>query len=128
MDSCRRYISGAGRFYVYPGSHRIDMEKNGGNFDIAFNHEQYKQLVLDVIDKFDLKCRAPALRKGDVLFWSGKTIHGSLETTTPELSRSSFTAHYIPAKTRFLQFQKRIKTLNLSTINGMQVHTAKDLQ
>ena len=48
------------------------MEKNGGNFDIAFNHEQYKQLVLDVIDKFDLKCRAPALRKGDVLFWSGK--------------------------------------------------------
>ena len=119
---------GAGRFYVYPGSHRIDMEKNGGNFDIAFNHEQYKQLVLDVIDKFDLKCRAPALRKGDVLFWSGKTIHGSLETTTPELSRSSFTAHYIPAKTRFLQFQKRIKTLNLSTINGMQVHTAKDLQ
>ena len=119
---------GAGRFYVYPGSHRIDMEKNGGNFDIAFNHEQYKQLVLDVIHKFDLKCRAPALQKGDVLFWGGKTIHGSLQTTTPELSRSSFTAHYIPAKTRFLQFQKRIKELNLSTVNGMQVHTAKDLQ
>ena len=119
---------GAGRFYVYPGSHRIDMDKNGGDFDIAFNHDRYKQLVLDIIEKFGLKCRAPALQKGDVLFWSGKTIHGSLETTTPELSRSSFTAHYIPAETRFLQFQKRIKELNLSTVNGMQVHTAKDLQ
>ena len=128
LDSRRSISPGAGRFYVYPGSHRIDMEKNGGNFDIAFNHEQYKQLVLDVIHKFDLKCRAPALQKGDVLFWGGKTIHGSLQTTTPELSRSSFTAHYIPAETRFLQFQKRIKELNLSTVNGMQVHTAKDLR
>src|SRR4029077_18306883 len=23
---------GAGRFFVYPGSHKIDMQKNGGNF------------------------------------------------------------------------------------------------
>jgi phytanoyl-CoA hydroxylase len=26
---------GAGRFYIYPGSHKIDMTKNGGDFDIA---------------------------------------------------------------------------------------------
>ena len=59
---------GAGRFYIYPGSHRIDMEKNGGDFDIAFNHDRYKELVLDVIAKFQLECRAPCLNKGDVLF------------------------------------------------------------
>lgn len=36
----------AGRFYIGVKSHRIDMAKNGGNFDISFNHDRYKQLVL----------------------------------------------------------------------------------
>ena len=43
-----------------------------------------------------LVCRAPALSKGDVLFWAAKTIHGSLRTTQPTRSRRSFTAHFIP--------------------------------
>src|SRR5438105_2764882 len=58
---------GAGRFYIYPGSHRIDMQKNGGDFDIAFNHEHYKQLVLDVVARHGLHCRARAPRHGHVL-------------------------------------------------------------
>lgn len=40
---------GAGRFFVYPKSHLIDMARNGGDFDIAFNHDRYKSLVVDVI-------------------------------------------------------------------------------
>jgi phytanoyl-CoA hydroxylase len=52
--------------------------------------------VLDLIERFKLECRAPALNKGDVLFWHSKTIHGSLETRQPEHSRSSFTAHWLP--------------------------------
>jgi hypothetical protein len=52
---------GAGRFYVYPGSHRIDMVKNGGDFDIASNHARCKALVLDVLRRYNLECRAPAL-------------------------------------------------------------------
>lgn len=118
---------GAGRFFVYPKSHRIDMAKNGGSLDIAFNHDRYKSLVTDVIARHGLECRAPALRRGDVLFWSSKTIHGSLETRQPECSRSSFTAHYIPDSSRFLQFQSRIRGLNLETIGGMRVHKPKDL-
>jgi phytanoyl-CoA hydroxylase len=116
----------AGRFYVYPGSHKIDVEKNGGNFDIAFHHERYKNLVLDIIDKFKLPCHAPVLKKGDVLFWSSKTIHGSFETTQPEFSRASFTAHIIPKSTTFLQYQTRPKPLNLRTVNGIQVNFPKD--
>jgi phytanoyl-CoA hydroxylase len=116
----------AGRFYVYPGSHKIDVEKNGGNFDIAFHHERYKNLVLDIIDKFNLPCHAPVLKKGDVLFWSSKTIHGSFETTKPEFSRASFTAHVIPKSTSFLQYQTRTKPLNLRTVNGIQVNFPKD--
>ena len=117
---------GAGRFFVYPGSHKIDIKKNGGDFDIAFHHERYKKLVLEIIAKFGLDCQAPALRKGDVLFWSSKTIHGSLETTQPEYSRASFTAHAIPQSTSFLQYQTRTKPLNLRTVNGIQVNFPKD--
>jgi phytanoyl-CoA hydroxylase len=94
---------GAGRFFVYPKSHLIDMAKNGGDFDIAFHHERYKELVKQVIREQGLVCRAPALRKGDVLFWAAKTIHGSLRTTEPGRSRRSFTAHFIPDQSRFLQ-------------------------
>jgi phytanoyl-CoA hydroxylase len=118
---------GAGRFFIYPRSHLLDLALNRGALSIASNHLGYKSLVLDIIRKNGFECRAPALRKGDVLFWGAKTIHGSMETTQPERSRSSVTSHYIPASTRFLQFQTRIKPLNLSTINGMQVHTPKDL-
>lgn len=117
---------GAGRFYIYPGSQKIDMTKNGGDFDIAFNHSKYKNLILNVIEKYGLECRAPAMRKGDVLFWSAKTIHGSLQTRQPELSRCSFTAHFIPESTDFLQFQSINKPLKLEKINSFQVHCPKN--
>lgn len=118
---------GAGRFYVYPGSHKIDIEKNGGDFDIAFNHNRYKNLVISIINQFNLECRAPALNKGDVLFWNAKTIHGSLTTTQPYASRSSFTAHYIPASTKFFQYQQREISLKLRKINSFSVHHPKNL-
>src|SRR5215510_13634773 len=58
----------AGRFYVCPGSQKIDVAQNAGKFDIAFNHARYTELVRRTIadNQFDL--RAPALMKGDVLF------------------------------------------------------------
>jgi phytanoyl-CoA hydroxylase len=118
---------GAGRFFVYPKSHLIDMAKNGGNFDISFHHERYKELVKQVIREQGLVCRAPALSKGDVLFWAAKTIHGSLRTTEQMRSRRSFTAHFIPDRSRFLQFQTRIRPLETELINGVRVHHPKDL-
>jgi phytanoyl-CoA hydroxylase len=118
---------GAGRFFIYPGSHRIDLEKNSGEMNIAFNHARYKQHVLEIIERYGLECRTPALRAGDVLFWNSKTIHGSVVTTKPSASRSSFTAHFLPEASRFLQWQSRIKPLNLDRVNGINVHRPKDL-
>lgn len=118
---------GAGRFYVYPGSHKIDMEKNGGDFDIAFNHDRYKELIKKIIIEKNLQIVAPSLRKGDIFLWHGKTIHGSLDTFQPEYSRSSFTAHYIPQSERFLQFQSIIKPIHTKKINGIEVNHPKDL-
>lgn len=117
---------GAGRFYVYPRSHKLDISEHGPQIDIAYNHKKYKQLILDVIAKEKLECRAPALAAGDALLWNSKTVHGSLETTQPQRSRSSLTAHMIPESLRLLQFQNRIKPLNLRRTNGVQIHYPKD--
>jgi phytanoyl-CoA hydroxylase len=116
-----------GRFYIYPTSHKIDIKKNGGDFDIAFHHDRYKHLVKNIIQDFKLECVAPALRKGDVLFWGGKTIHGSLATFEQQYSRNSITGHYIPDSTRFMQFQSIVKPLKLKNVNGMNMNFPKDL-
>jgi phytanoyl-CoA hydroxylase len=118
---------GAGRFFVVPGSHKIDMVKNGKDFDVAFNHGKYKDLVRKILSEGTSEIRAPIMNKGDVMFWNAKTIHGSLRTTTPEFSRSSLTAHYIPASHKFLQFQSRIKPLKIREYNGMEFHCPKDM-
>jgi phytanoyl-CoA hydroxylase len=118
---------GAGRFFVYPGSHLIDIAKNGGSFDVAFHHDRYKELIIDIVRRTGLPCVAPALRQGDVLFWNSRTIHGSLATTQPEFSRASFTAHYIPDSAQFLQLQSRLKALKLHAHNGMRIHHPKSL-
>jgi phytanoyl-CoA hydroxylase len=117
---------GAGRFYVYPRSHLIDMQRNGGDFDIAFNHDRYKKLVIDVISKNKLICHAPALETGDVLFWNSRTIHGSLNTSVKGFSRRSITAHYIPNSAKYVNYQKYVRTLRTETMNGMKVHCPKD--
>lgn len=119
--------AGAGRFFVVPGSHRIDMAKNGKDFDVAFNHGRYKELVKEIMIEQQFAFRAPFLRKGDVLFWNAKTIHGSLRTTRPEFSRSSLTSHFIPASHRFLQFQSKIKPLKLREFDGVVLHCPKDM-
>jgi phytanoyl-CoA hydroxylase len=116
---------GAGRFYVYPGSHRIALPKPSGDTSYSYHHDQYKAVVLKVIEDSALECRAPALAAGDVLLWHPSTIHGSLSTTSPEASRRSFTGHYIPASTGLLQFRSRDKKLKLRPVNGMDVNHPK---
>lgn len=116
---------GAGRFFVYPKSHRIDMSRNGGDFDIAFHHDRYKALILEVIARHKLELRAPALGAGDVLLWKAKTIHGSLATHGTTRTRQSLTAHYIPESHRFLSLQSMIRPLKLRTHNGIGIHCPK---
>jgi phytanoyl-CoA hydroxylase len=118
---------GGGRFYVYPRSHLYDVARNTGQYDIAFNHACYKDLVKRAIEDQGFECRAPALSKGDVLFFNAKVIHGSLESPEPQYSRRSFTAHYIPDSHRYLQYQSAIRPLKLKSINGMNVNHPKDL-
>lgn len=117
---------GAGRFFVYPKSHKVKETPSDGPMDVAYNHDRYKAWVLSLVEANALECRAPAMAKGDVLLWNSKTIHGSLETTEPEASRNSLTAHIIPQSQGFLQLRSRIRPLRLKTMNGVDVHHPKD--
>jgi phytanoyl-CoA hydroxylase len=115
---------GAGRFYVYPRSHRLEVPSKPPSDP---NHQVYKDHVVRMISESGLECWAPAMRKGDAILWSGKTIHGSLPTLTPEFSRSAVTAHYIPLEQAFLALRSNVLRLSSREVNGMLVHTHYDL-
>jgi phytanoyl-CoA hydroxylase len=117
----------AGRFFICPGSHKIDLDRQSYQNNIADNHEVYIQSVVRKIRELGLGIRAPCLMKGDVLFWNAWTIHGSLDSQDAAHARSSITCHAIPESHRFLQHQTHIKKLDLSIVNGVSVHSPKDL-
>ena len=112
----------AGRFYVCPGSHRLTIQKNSGKLNFAFNHSRYKLHVQNIIKDHNLKIVAPALKAGDVLFWSSRTIHGSLETTDPSKSRNSITAHLIPFTSDLIAFQSIKRRMNIQMHSGIRYH------
>ncbi len=116
---------GAGRFYVCPGSHRSDLPLNRAGFNVVEHEPAYRAAVRDAM--VDREVRAPALAAGDVLLWSSRTIHGSLPTSQPDRSRRSFTAHFIPDGSRFVQWHRRIVPLDLTLVQGVAVHHPKDL-
>lgn len=117
----------AGRFFICPKSHLIDLGRQHEQNNIADRHEEYIQLVVAKIRELGLEIRAPRLRQGDVLYWNAWTIHGSLDSQSDVNSRSSITCHAIPESHRFLQLQSRILPLHLHEVNGVQIHHPKDL-
>jgi phytanoyl-CoA hydroxylase len=124
--ACEDIAPGAGRFWVCPGSHRIELPGNNGEYNIAEHHDRYLEAVTAAMRATPLEVRAPALATGDVLLWSARTIHGSLATASPDRSRRSFTAHYIPDSSPFLQWQRRVVPLQLTNVSGIDVHHPKD--
>lgn len=116
----------AGRFFVCAGSHKIDLGLQSLSNNIADHHDEYIASVVEVIRERNLEIRAPKLDKGDVLIWNARTIHGSLDSQDLTRTRASVTLHAIPAPDRFLQLQNRIVPLQVSVVNGVQVHRPKD--
>ncbi len=98
----------------------------GGNLGIAANHDRYKQRVHNYVRSRRLEIRAPVLRRGDVLLWGSRTIHGASMPATPSLSRHSYTAHFIPASARFVQYECIPVTVNPAKVRGNPVCRPKD--
>lgn len=117
----------AGRFFICPQSHRVDLGRQRYQNNIADNHEKYIRSVVQRVEELGLTIRAPRLCRGDVLFWNSWTIHGSLDSQDPRCARSSITCHAIPQSHRFMQLQTRIRRLPKRIINGIEVLCPKDL-
>jgi phytanoyl-CoA hydroxylase len=119
--------AGAGRFFVCPGSHRsLQVIRNEGRLNVADGHESYKQAVAEAISANGLPVCAPYMAKGDVLFWSSLTIHGSLTASRRNVSRASLTAHYLRESDNVLQFHSWIRTHETTSHNGMTIGMLHD--
>ena len=82
----------AGRFFIYPKSHKINIPENTNQ--LIKSNLEYVKFIKEFLKQKKLKRYAPDLRKGDVLFWHPFTIHGSLNQKDSQYSRKSLTAHY----------------------------------
>lgn len=116
----------AGRFFVCPGSHRIDLGKQNSDTNIADHHDVYIKQVVEEIKNRGMEIRAPKLDQGDVLIWNARTIHGSLASQDKEYSRSSITCHVIPKSDRFLQFHSRAWMPQVKQFNDTWIWCPKD--
>lgn len=117
----------AGRFFICPGSHLIRLDDHSLHNNVALHHETYIQSVVQRIRQDGLTIRAPFLRRGDVLFWNARTIHGSLDSQDQASSRSSITCHAIPSRRRFLKLQTRAIAISTDRVNDVDVYRPKDL-
>ena len=117
----------AGRFFICPKSHQIELIKQQKENNIADNHDAYIKQVVERIRELNLEIRAPLLQKGDILFWHAFTIHGSLDSQDENRSRSSITCHAIPESHRFLQLHSRVFDLPTDPVNGTRMFRPKDL-
>jgi phytanoyl-CoA hydroxylase len=110
----------AGRFYVVPGSHKLPLDP-----DNSLDINAYMKKVEDWFAANASKVHAPALNKGDALFWSSRTIHGSLPTQDERRSRMSATAHYLPSQYQFgSRNAPRPIHVDYEEHNGMKVRRA----
>jgi phytanoyl-CoA hydroxylase len=115
----------AGRFFVCPGSHRIRLDKQNKDTNIANKHGVYIKKIVGVMKERRMEIRAPFLQAGDVLFWHAFTMHGSLRSED-KTSRSSITMHAIPCSQKFQQLQSRVFEVPTDNVNGTSIWRPKD--
>ena len=117
----------AGRFFICPKSHKIKLDDPNLYNKIGENHEVYIQSVVQKIKDESLAIRAPILNQGDVLFWNSLTIHGSLDSSDLNNSRSSITCHAIPNKKKLIELQTLVLDVTTHKISSTYIFKPKDL-
>lgn len=116
----------AGRFYIAPGTHRLAVGENAGDLGIVEHHAAYKNLMASIVASDSVSLDAPALRRGDVLFWNSRVIHGAFAPSDVRFSRNSYTAHFIPESSRFVQYQRIPVHIEPQMLSGKPVCRPKD--
>jgi phytanoyl-CoA hydroxylase len=113
----------AGRFYVCPGSHRLDPTANRGD---NAGRELARHACLKAIEQNKLEIRAPALGEGDLLICNAKTMHGTLRTMELTRTRQALTANFIPESHCTAPLQMTIDPRRLRRHRGVLIHCPKD--
>src|SRR5665213_15766 len=108
----------AGRFFVLPKSQTVDLHSDTPNLP----HTEWIARMRAYVAKHPDQVHAPALEKGDVLFWNSRVVHGSLATKDASLSRRSLTAHYMPSEFTFGNIFSQRKWIQYKTYNGMKYY------
>ena len=116
----------AGRFFICPESHKIDLGRQNIENNIADNHDKYIAKVVSIIKSKNMPIKAPYMTTGDVLFWNSWTIHGSLDSQSKTHSRSSITMHAIPESHKFLQLHSRLINVPTDDLGSSLVYRPKD--
>ena len=116
----------AGRFFICPLSHKIDLGKQNSTNNVAENHVKYIEEVVATVKSKNMTIKAPYMNVGDILFWNSRTIHGSLDSQNANFSRSSITLHAIPQSHKLLQFHARELELKTDDLENSLVHRPKD--
>ena len=116
----------AGRFFICPKSHKIDLGRQNIDDNIADNHDKYIAKVVSIIKSKNMPIKAPYMTTGDVLFWNSWTIHGSLDSQSKTHSRSSITMHAIPESHKFLQLHSRLINVPTDDLGSSLVYRPKD--
>jgi phytanoyl-CoA hydroxylase len=108
----------AGRFFVMPRSFNVDLHSDAPNLP----HVQWLERIKRYVEEHHSDILAPPMKKGDVLFWNSRTIHGSLPTLDPAFSRKSLTAHYMPSHMSFGNLFVKKEYIEYKIYNGMRFH------
>ena len=116
----------AGRFFIFEGSHTVDITKLENYEKILSNHDHYVDELISLCKKNNFKPKAPFLNKGDVLFWNSKTLHGSLNSQSKLYSRSSITFHAIPNNHKFLHWHKHYLETPTDNLGESFIYRRKD--
>ena len=116
----------AGRFFICPKTHEIDLGRQNIQNNIADSHDKYIEKVVSIIKSKNMPVKAPYMAAGDVLFWNSWTIHGSLDSQSKTFSRSSITMHAIPETHKFLQFHSRTIDVPTDDLGSSLIYRPKD--
>ncbi len=108
----------AGRFYILPKTQTVDLHSDTPNLP----HTEWIKRVGDYVAAHREQLHAPALQKGDVLFWNSRLIHGSLPTVDKSFSRRSLTAHYMPSQFNFGNLFLERNWIRYKNYNGMKYY------
>ena len=110
----------AGKFYVIPESTNVDIHGDRADLSPWELMSKMKEYVQSNQDKIV----APALNKGDVLFWNSRLIHGALPIIDQRFSRKSLTSHFIPLEYEHGNLFSTKDYVEYEAYKGVKVYSA----